>query len=359
MNYLANDWLEKNGSELKEHKDREWRCIEVKKKSEISIAESLFLKNIPFFCPLYYGLNQKRVYPLFSGYLYICLKRSEFLSLFRDSRIKRFLPTTNQRREVEYLQSIEKIQQYSGFSELSNFTIGDYVTISEGIYKGLKGKIINYSESNNKITVNVIGLDTEQTIEIPIRLVKRPTESERKVEVNKQIYAALKNINLELFNFLKRNPNYLYKIAPDSFEILIADILVNLGYEIEFTPKTRDGGRDLLAILNTPLGKLLTIVECKRYAPDRKIGINYIERLLWTMTRNDNANCSLLATTSYFSEEARKLEREYNWLLKLRDFTDIKGWIKDYGFTKSNQTTGLWLPNASMKPGNLIIKPGT
>jgi restriction system protein len=357
MNYLANDWLEKNGSQLIEHKDREWKCIEVKKKSEISISESLFLKNIPFFCPIYYGLNPKRIYPLFSGYLYACLKRTEFLEVFRDSRIKRFLQITNQKREVEYLHSIEKIQQYSGYSELTKYSIGDFVTISEGSLKGLKGQIINYSETTNKITVKVIDLEKTVTVVIPVRLVKRSNESDRKRELNQQIITVLKNINTELFNFLKKNPNYLYKIAPDSFEILIADILVNLGYEIEFTPKTRDGGRDLLAILNTPLGKLLTIVECKRYSPDRKIGINYIERLLWTMTRNDNANCSLMATTSYFSEEARRLEREYNWLLKLKDFNDIKGWINEYGLTKSNNNSGLWLPSASMKPGNLIINP--
>jgi restriction system protein len=355
MEYLANDWLEKNGSELIEHKGREWKCIEVKKKSEINISESLFMKNIPFFCPLYFGVNEKRIYPLFPGYLFVCLKQNEVFEILIDSRIKRYLPISNQKREIEYLQSIEKIQQFSDFSSLSNFSIGNSVTIDQGALKGLEGKIASYNESTNKITVNIHALNKEITVDIPIRMVKRAKESEAKVEINRQISASLKKINRELFDFLKKNPNYLYKIAPDSFEILIADILDSLGYEIEFTPRTRDGGRDLLAIFNSPLGKLLTIVECKRYAPDRKIGINYVERLLWTMTRNDNANCSLLATTSYFSEEARKLERQYNWLLKLKDFSDIKDWVNNYGITKSNSNSGLWLPSASMKPGNLII----
>ena len=38
--------------------------------------------------------------------------------------------------------------------------------------------------------------------------------------------------------------------------------------------ETRDGGRDILAVNKTSLGEHLFLVECKRHAPERPIGVS-------------------------------------------------------------------------------------
>jgi restriction endonuclease Mrr len=153
-------------------------------------------------------------------------------------------------------------------------------------------------------------------------------------------------IDKELFKHLGNHPEILYKLAPRKFEEIIATILKDMGCEIELTPETRDGGRDILAVFPSPFGKLMTIVECKRYAPHRKIGIEIVERFLWVLDRRDNASCGLIATTTYFSSEAKALENEFKFKLKLRDFAQIKEWIANFGKWTEAKNSGLWLPSA-------------
>ena len=125
----------------------------------------------------------------------------------------------------------------------------------------------------------------------------------------------------------------------------MAELLRDMGYEVELTPETRDGGRDILAAFGLPHGEILTLVECKRFRPDRKVGIDILERFLWVMDRRDKASCGLIATTFYFSPEAIATERDYQWRLRLRDFEGLKEWLGKYGSWTRNNRMGLWLPD--------------
>ena len=70
---------------------------------------------------------------------------------------------------------------------------------------------------------------------------------------------------------LKQEPRLVYQLAPPQFELLIAVLLEDLGYRVEVTPATPDGGKDLLAYLETELATLLCLVEAKRYRRDHKV----------------------------------------------------------------------------------------
>jgi hypothetical protein len=61
-------------------------------------------------------------------------------------------------------------------------------------------------------------------------------------------------------------------LAPDDFEHLVADLLdAEWGVRFERFAEGKDGGIDLRHI--DPSTKLVTIVQCKRYAPDAKAGL--------------------------------------------------------------------------------------
>ena len=150
-------------------------------------------------------------------------------------------------------------------------------------------------------------------------------------------------LNDEIFETLKKNPGILQEISPRKFEEIIAGMLHDMGCDVELTPKSKDGGRDILAAFRTPFGKFLTIVECKRYKSVRKIGIDIVERFLHVIDHKDKASCGLIATTSYFTRDARAAEKEYKYKLKLHDFNVLKSWIKKYGHW-SKGDNGLWFP---------------
>lgn len=92
--------------------------------------------------------------------------------------------------------------------------------------------------------------------------------------------------------------NY-YEEKPTDFERLCAELFNRMGYESKVTPKTNDGGYDILLSQNSQR----TIVECKCYSMKYKIGRPAVQKLV-------GANSTILAdrmifiTTSNFSENA-------------------------------------------------------
>lgn len=158
--------------------------------------------------------------------------------------------------------------------------------------------------------------------------------------INVQVAA----VNEELIRYLSKHPNLMYDLSPRKFELLIAEIFADMGYEVELTPQTKDGGRDILAVLNAPHGKILTLVECKRYRPDRKVEVDIVERFMYTIDRKDKASCGVIATTSFFTSGARTVERDHKWRLALKDFHGISDWLAQYGMWARHNAGGLWLP---------------
>lgn len=164
-------------------------------------------------------------------------------------------------------------------------------------------------------------------------------------KAKQQVRLHVENLNREFIAYATKHPEILHELTPFQFEELIADVLKDMGCEIQLTPKTRDHGRDILAVFPSPVGKLLTIVECKRYKPQNKIGVDIVERFLYTIDRTDNASCGLIATTSSFSEDVNKIARDLPYKLKLKDFEGIRDWIGRYGKWTTNERIGLWLPD--------------
>jgi restriction endonuclease Mrr len=162
-----------------------------------------------------------------------------------------------------------------------------------------------------------------------------------------RISAQLKMVTSEMVRHLAKKPDLLYKIDPRRFEELVADLLRDMGFDVQLTPQTRDGGRDILAIYRSPIAKLLTVVDCKRYAPNRPIGPEIVQRLLWIADNHDRASHAMIATTSFFTKGAVEIKNEYQWRLTLADLGEITKWLGQYGNWRANDHTGLWVPRQS------------
>src|SRR6266480_2985754 len=111
----------------------------------------------------------------------------------------------------------------------------------------------------------------------------------------------IRDVNDELIVRLRERPSDFYQISPRKFEEFVAATFEKMGYEVQLTPATRDRGRDVLAKIRLGTGTLLTIVQCKRNAADRPVGIEIVERFLWTIEHTDKASAGMIVTTSYFS----------------------------------------------------------
>jgi hypothetical protein len=132
-----------------------------------------------------------------------------------------------------------------------------------------------------------------------------------------------------LVEHLKRQPHDLHVLKPRKFEELIATLLADQGWEVSLTKQTRDGGRDILAFLKTEVGRFLCLVEAKKYAADRPVGIELV-RALYGVFCDQQANSALLVTTSRFTADAKEFQERHNYQLALREYLDVVEWVKKY-----------------------------
>jgi HJR/Mrr/RecB family endonuclease len=136
-------------------------------------------------------------------------------------------------------------------------------------------------------------------------------------------------LSSQLIDYLSRHPKALYSLKPRQFEELVAELLAGFGWDVELTPATRDGGFDLFAITKDRSGlRSSWIIECKKYAPENKVGVDIVRSIYGIQTDRRIANV-LLATTSFFTEDAKKYKAE-RYDLELRDYYGILEWLGAY-----------------------------
>ncbi|HTF03986.1 MAG TPA: restriction endonuclease [Bacteroidia bacterium] len=143
------------------------------------------------------------------------------------------------------------------------------------------------------------------------------------------------NANHKLIESLKKQPVNIRSITPREFEELLADLLRDMGWDVELTKQTRDGGSDILAYLNTEVGRLLCLVEAKHYREDRKIGVELVRTLYGTLC-DAQANSAMLVTSSSFTADAKTFQQKHQYQLTLRDYADVVEWIMKFGTKKNN-----------------------
>lgn len=142
----------------------------------------------------------------------------------------------------------------------------------------------------------------------------------------------IKDILFEIFLHNEK----LYEISSREFEKVIAELLYFNGFEVELSKQTRDGGYDIIALKRMDnLNPIKYLVECKRFGPTRRIGVEII-RSFKEVIQTEQANKGLIVTTSYFSSDAIKKQLETPYLLDYKDKDDLMKWVKEY--FNSNKT---------------------
>lgn len=151
-----------------------------------------------------------------------------------------------------------------------------------------------------------------------------------KKEIIPVVKPVIVSANNSLISTLKKQPKDIYRLSPRDFEKLLADLLKDMGWDVELTKQTRDGGADILAYLNTGVGRLLCLVEAKHYREDRKIGVDLVRTLYGTLC-DAQANSAMMVTTSTFTSDAKTFQQKHKYQLSLKDYADIVEWILKFG----------------------------
>lgn len=133
--------------------------------------------------------------------------------------------------------------------------------------------------------------------------------------------------NENVWQQLQRNPEHLRQLPPRRFEEIVAAMLEKQGYSVELTPASKDGGFDIFVARKEALGSFLYLVECKRFTPPNKVGVQLV-RALHGVVQKVRANAGVLVTTSFFTKGAQEYADEMNYTLHLHDFLTLKKWLQ-------------------------------
>jgi HJR/Mrr/RecB family endonuclease len=123
----------------------------------------------------------------------------------------------------------------------------------------------------------------------------------------------------------------LYSLSPRGFEVLIAELHIEKGYNAILTPIGNDYGRDV--IVKTREGDIF--IECKRFEKNNYVGREIAQKLLGSM-QMFNAVKGIICTTGRFHPNAYEVAGMVNNLLLL-DTNDIVDMILELSNSKINR----------------------
>ena len=221
-------------------------------------------------------------------------------------------------------------------SDFIKIVIGTIITFDFENEK-IEGIIVNISE-DDKIEDVIFDVEFEKSIDelINIKLklnqfhVKFSSdvlfESKLSLLPQEQLIESLKvikEVDLEIMRILNSKPDYLNEIHPSAFEDLVRKLYLENGYEVEQVGNWNqgDGGVDLFAVSkNTDNIKNRIAIQCKR--TKNKVSSSVLRELNGVLEHN-KCHIGIVATTSYFTSNAKADTENGLWKIQLNDRDEI------------------------------------
>ncbi len=133
-----------------------------------------------------------------------------------------------------------------------------------------------------------------------------------------------------LLSKILSNPSDVRNITPRQFEEFIAELLIELGFNnVILTPRSGDGGKDVIASHSVQGIPLTFYFECKKYAEGNKIQLDTMRSLLGTVAHDSRkVNKGVLVTTSTFTKGCKEFILAES-RLDGKDYDGVLGWVNE------------------------------
>jgi HJR/Mrr/RecB family endonuclease len=122
-------------------------------------------------------------------------------------------------------------------------------------------------------------------------------------------------------------------ITPRQLEEVVAELLAGFGYEVELTKRTRDHGRDVIAIRHSNIKDDKYLIECKHWKDS--VGVDVVREVLGVGVVEPHSGL-IIVSTSGFTRDARVIadREQVRWTLSLKDRDDLGAWVEEYARLK-------------------------
>jgi hypothetical protein len=133
---------------------------------------------------------------------------------------------------------------------------------------------------------------------------------------------------LRLIDALASSVESMPDVHPRLFEFVVGALLAASDYQsVRVSGPSADGGIDIVASKTAGFGRSLFVVQCKRYAPSRKVD-RPTAQLIYGVSAERDATKAMLVTTSSFTRPASEfLAANGNQMAGL-DGQDLEVWLQ-------------------------------
>jgi len=135
---------------------------------------------------------------------------------------------------------------------------------------------------------------------------------------------------MEIIELIDKDPHFLKQISWRRVEEVIAGAYKQDGWEeVTLTPRSRDGGRDIIAVRRTPCA-LRVIDQVKAYSPGHRVTADDVRALIGVLSSDLNASKGVVTTTAEFAPgifEDRSIAPFLPYRLELKNGVQLRRWL--------------------------------
>jgi hypothetical protein len=241
-------------------------------------------------------------------------------------------------KEVASLDVVKQLAHTTSHLLQTRNQVEQLATKYAELYPGALAQLLAAHQVNQNLFASNLFTRVQSIEPSLILTIENPTAAEieeidpHNVGLNdeqKNALISIESLPTRLLATILRSPNELRQLTPRQFEEFVAAAVEQLGFRnVVLTPRSRDGGKDVIASIVVAGIPTSFYFECKHYAESNKVQLDTLRALLGTVASDSKiVNKGILVTTSTFTSGARKFILG-DARLDGKDYDDILGWIE-------------------------------
>ncbi len=164
-------------------------------------------------------------------------------------------------------------------------------------------------------------------------LVRRIAAGDKKDLTERDVREYLSILGMNLQPQASLGVSVLDNLSGVDFEKLVASLLALMGFHIEMTKASGDGGVDIVATLEKPVLGGRYLIQCKRFAIENPVGAPIVREFYGTVRADHRAVKGILITTSTFTAQARDFARDLK--IELIGREQLESLLREHGLLGS------------------------
>lgn len=157
-------------------------------------------------------------------------------------------------------------------------------------------------------------------------------QPENQKEVIKDISTHFESRWLEYYS---KYPKRIQSLTDNQFKEVVAELLLDSGFSVDITQRTKDHRYDIVAIKDDKNGYDRFLIECRRKKSVEGIGTSTVASLHGQEETTDSSRV-IVATTFRFLKNSQLTKEKKQYKIDIDSFDTLRNWLHEYQKSRMN-----------------------